>query len=452
MLINPFSIGIFGYMVWHYEHPNPPCTLSFCALRYGMEDNAAIDSLRRDHAPEPYKAPHTLVRKLAYVAVISAAMILAFTGFGVWSVVSHYLIRFAENSSVNISHALSSIERDSFFTAIPEGQRRVVAGIPPERLDQLDTRIRQFLKAFDIVKIKVYTRDKRIIYSTDREIIGESDLGNRRLSNALSGRNDAKLVRKDRVQDLANESKLDVDVVETYVPIYDDAGEVIGCFEVYMDVSNYRGEIWQIVSIALFVIAVISLVVYGIAFIFLHKIARKLRDAQNALERYAATDPLTGLHNRRHILVRARQELARLQRERAHKAHTGLSVTMLDLDHFKKINDSYGHLVGDEVLKETAQRIRATTRAYDLVGRLGGEEFVVVHPDADYTQARTIAGRIWEAIRAQPYVIDGNKIKVAASLGVATLDLTTETDLTPALQRADQALYNAKKAGRDRVV
>jgi diguanylate cyclase (GGDEF)-like protein len=347
---------------------------------------------------------------------------------------------------------LSSIERESFFTAIPEGQRRVVAGIPPERLEQLDTRIRQFLKAFDIVKIKVYTLDKRIIYSTDREIIGESDLGNRRLSNALTGRNDAKLVRKDRVQDLANESKLNVDVVETYVPIYDDAGEVIGCFEVYMDVSHYRGEIWQIVSIALVVIAVISLAVYGIAFIFLRKITRKLRDAQNALERYAATDPLTGLHNRRHILVRARQELARLQRERAHKAHAGLSVTMLDLDHFKKINDSYGHLVGDEVLKETAQRIRATTRAYDLVGRLGGEEFVVVHPDADYTQARTIAGRIWEAIRAQPYVIDGNKIKVAASLGVATLDLTAETDLTPALQRADRALYNAKKAGRDRVV
>lgn len=418
-----------------------------------MEDNATIESPRRDHAPEPFKASHTFLRMLTYVAAISAAMILAFTGFGVWSVVSHYLIRFAEKSSVNISRALSSIERDSFFTAIPEGQRRVVAEIPPERLEQLDARIRQFLKAFDIVKIKVYTRDRRIIYSTDREIIGERDLGNRRLSNALSGRNDAKLVRKDRVQDLANESKLDVDVVETYVPIYDDAGEVIGCFEVYIDVSHYRGEIWQIVSIALVVIALIPLVVYGIAFIFLRKITQKLRDAQNALERYAATDPLTGLHNRRHILARARQELARLQRERAHhKAHTGMSVTMLDLDHFKKVNDAYGHLVGDEVLKETALRIQATTRAYDLVGRLGGEEFVVVHPDADYMQARTIAGRIWEAIRAQPYVIEGNKIKVTASLGVATLDLTTENDLTPALQRADRALYNAKKAGRDRVV
>jgi len=417
-----------------------------------MNDNATIESPRREQAPEPLRAPHTFLRKLTYVAAISAAVILASTGFGVWSVVSHYVIRFAEKSSVNISSALSSIERDNFFTAIPEGRRAVVTEIPPDRLEQLDARIRQFLTAFDIVKIKVYTQDGRIIYSTDRAIIGERDLDNRQLANALSGRNDAKLVRKDRVQDLANESKLDVDVVETYVPIYDDAGEVIGCFEVYMDVSNYRGEIWQIVSIALVVIALISLVVYGFAFIFLRKITQRLKEAENTLERYAATDPLTGLHNRRHILVRARQELARLQRERPHKPQAGLSVTMLDLDHFKKINDAYGHLVGDEVLKETAQRIQATTRAYDLVGRLGGEEFVVVHPDADYTQAKTIAGRIWEAIRQEPYVIDGRRIKVAASIGVATMDLTTETDLTPALQRADSALYNAKKKGRDRVM
>lgn len=391
------------------------------------------------------------MRMLNYVAAISAALVLGSTGFGVWSVVSHYLIRFAERSSVNISIAVASIEWDSLFIAIPNGQRRVVAEIPPEQLDRLDSRIRQFLKAFDIVKIKVYTVEKRIVYSTDREIIGESDIANQRLRNALAGRNDAKLVHKERVQDLANESKLDVDVVETYVPIYDDAGNVIGAFEVYMDVSHYRGEIWQIVSIALFVIAALSLVVYGMAFFFLRRIIRKLREAQDALERFAATDPLTGLHNRRHVLLRARQELARMQRERAQRPHKGMSVTMLDLDHFKKINDRYGHLVGDEVLKETAQRIRATTRAYDLVGRLGGEEFVIVHPDAEYTQAKSIACRIWEAIRAQPYAIEGNRIRVGASLGVASMDLTSEADLTPALQRADRALYNAKKSGRDRV-
>lgn len=418
-----------------------------------MDIGTTIDSYRGEKAPESFKAPHTFLPTLTFISAVSAVVILAFTGFGVWSVVSHYVIRFAETSSVNISAALSSSERESFFTETLQGQRTVVREIPSDRLEEVDARIRQFLKDFDIVKIKVYARDGRIIYSTDHAIIGERDVDNRRLANALSGRNDVELVRKDQVQDLANESKIGVDVVETYVPIYGDNGEVIGCFEVYIDVSSYRGEIRQIVSIAIAVIALITLVVYGIAFIFLRKITKKLREAESTLERHAASDPLTGLHNRRHIFVRAREELARLQRDRAsNHPQSFLSVTMLDLDHFKKVNDAYGHLVGDEVLKETARRIQATTRAYDVVGRLGGEEFVIVHPDADYMQAKAIAGRIWEAIRREPYVVGGKKIKVAASLGVATLDPELEKDITPALQRADLALYNAKKAGRDRVV
>jgi diguanylate cyclase (GGDEF)-like protein len=418
-----------------------------------MNGKATPDVRQREQAPEHFKAPHTFLPRLAYIAALSIAMILALTGFGVWSVVSHYVIRFAEKRSVNISTALSSVERNSFFTVTSEGRRTVVAQIPPPRLDQLDSRIRQFLKAFDIVKIKVYTQHGRIIYSTDRAIIGERDVGNRRLAKALSGRNDASLVSKDRDQDLANESKISTDVVETYVPIFDDDGRVIGSFEVYMDVSRYRGEIRQIVSIAIVVIALIVFAVCGISFIFLRQITQKLKDAESTLERYAASDPLTGLHNRRHVFARARQELARLQRERGNEHPlAGMSVTLLDLDHFKKVNDAYGHLVGDEVLKETARRIQATTRVYDLVGRLGGEEFVIVHPDADYTQAKGIAGRVWEAIRQEPYVIEGRKITVAASLGVATLDPSVEKDITPALERADRALYNAKKEGRDRVM
>jgi diguanylate cyclase (GGDEF)-like protein len=398
------------------------------------------------------KAPHVFLRRLTYIAAGSAAAIILLTGFGVWTVVSHYVIRFAENSSVNVSAALLSSERDSFFTDTSDGKRKIVEEIPPDRFDRLDERIRHFLKPFGLLKVKVYTREARIIYSTDRVIIGERDTENRRLRNALGGRSDSELVRSDRVKDLANEQRLDVDVVETYVPIYDDGGGVIGCLEVYMDVSHYRDEIRQIVSLAVIVIGVIMLAVYGTSFKFLRRSTRKLDEAQDMLERYAATDPLTGLYNRRHILARARQELARLQREKSHDdGHLGISFTMLDLDHFKKINDAYGHLAGDEVLKETARRILATTRAYDLAGRFGGEEFIVVHPNADYAQAQGIASRIWGAIRAEPYVIDGRKINVTASLGVATLDPAAEIDFMPALKRADLALYEAKNTGRDRV-
>jgi diguanylate cyclase (GGDEF)-like protein len=419
----------------------------------GMPDNATVQTPRGDYHPEPLKEPKVFLRRLTCTAAVSAAIVLTLTGVGVWSVVSHYVTRFAENSSVNISTALSWTERDSFFTETPERERRVVAEIPPDRLVRVHGQIRRFLKSFDIAKIKVYNREARIIYSTDRAIIGETDIDNRRLRSALSGRNDAKLVRKGGIPDLANESRLDADVVETYVPIYDDDGEVIGCFEVYIDVSRYRAEIHQIVTIALIVISMIMLVVYGIAFKFVRRGTWKLKEAQDMLELYAASDPLTGVYNRRHLLVRARQELVRLQREKVHNGgHGGMSVTMLDLDHFKTVNDTYGHIVGDEVLKETARRIVSMTRVYDLVGRMGGEEFVIVHPDADYLHAKGIADRIWGAIRAEPYIIKGNHINVTASLGVATLDPAEARDFTSVLGRADRALYDAKNTGRDRVV
>jgi diguanylate cyclase (GGDEF)-like protein len=255
------------------------------------------------------------------------------------------------------------------------------------------------------------------------------------------------------MQDLANESRLDMDVVETYVPVYDKAGEVIGCFEIYMDVSSYRGEIQKIVTIAVVVISMIMLIVYAIAFKLIRRGTRKVKEAQEMLELYAASDPLTGVYNRRHLLVRAEQELARLEREKVYNSgHGGMSVTMVDLDYFKRVNDTYGHMIGDKVLKETARRIVATTRVYDLVGRMGGEEFIIIHPDADYLQARNIANRIWGAIRTEPYIVEGNNIPITASLGVATLDPTDGKDFTAVFGRADSALYDAKNAGRDRVM
>jgi diguanylate cyclase (GGDEF)-like protein len=419
-----------------------------------IESPPAATAAPEEHVGhESFDAHRLFLRRLNYVAALSAISIVLLTGFGVWTVVSHYVIRQAENLSMGISAALSTSELSSFFPATPRGAKEAPCELPPERLRALDARIRQFLNPFDIVKVKVYTADGCILFSTDPTIIGQRDAGNRRLRNALDGRSNAQLVRRDRVQDLTDEQRLDADVVEAYVPIRNTGGEVIGCFEAYMDVSRYRGEIRQIVSLAVAVISAILLGVHAASRAILRKITVQLKEGQDMLELYAASDPLTGLSNRRHLLVRARQEVARLRRELAHdRVHPGLSVTILDLDHFKNINDTHGHLVGDAVLKETARRILAMTRSYDLAGRLGGEEFIVVHPNSDYSEARGIARRIWQAIRAEPYVIEGRTINVTASLGVATFEPATEDDLTPALERADRALYGAKHAGRDRVV
>jgi two-component system cell cycle response regulator len=159
----------------------------------------------------------------------------------------------------------------------------------------------------------------------------------------------------------------------------------------------------------------------------------------------ATHDALTGLLNRRAILETLEKELARSTRE-----GTPLSVIMADLDHFKRINDTYGHLVGDAVLREAALRIQAAMRVYDAVGRYGGEEFLVVSPGCGLPEAAEQAERLRKRISKAAVHGRDSAIAVTMSLGVvtATAEVRQPGDL---LRLADDALYAAKHGGRDRV-
>jgi two-component system cell cycle response regulator len=129
-----------------------------------------------------------------------------------------------------------------------------------------------------------------------------------------------------------------------------------------------------------------------------------------------------------------------------------LSVMLVDVDHFKSVNDTYGHHAGDDVLKELAQRLRRSTRGIDLACRYGGEEFVVVMPDTDGEDARDAADRIRRSVAADPFVLaSGRALAVTISAGVATVDRTDDTPES-VIDRADRALYRAKSEGRNRVV
>lgn len=163
------------------------------------------------------------------------------------------------------------------------------------------------------------------------------------------------------------------------------------------------------------------------------------------LEKQARTDFLTGVDNRRHFLNVAEQEMARAQRYR-----TPLSVALLDLDYFKQINDTFGHEVGDRVLKELARICHNTLRELDSVGRMGGEEFAVLFPQTDGEQAFEIAERLRKAIAASEIALEqGPPVHFKTSIGVAAL-LDTDDNIDALLSRADRALYEAKRSGRNR--
>ena len=162
----------------------------------------------------------------------------------------------------------------------------------------------------------------------------------------------------------------------------------------------------------------------------------------------AITDSLTGLHNRRYMESHLRTLV-----EEAKSTGKPISVMIADIDFFKSVNDSYGHDIGDAVLKEFSDRLKQNVRGIDLACRLGGEEFVVVMPNTDLGQAYLVGERLRQQIAELPFVLgkDLGRLRVTASMGVATIDKTDES-VEDILKRADQALYAAKRRGRNRVV
>lgn len=171
--------------------------------------------------------------------------------------------------------------------------------------------------------------------------------------------------------------------------------------------------------------------------------------AKNQLEKLATVDSLTGLMNRRAIYKFTRGEL-----ERARRIADPISVIFLDIDKFKNINDTHGHLVGDEALKLTAQVIRQRSRTYDGTGRWAGDEFLIVLPGTCLQDAEKAAQRIIDGISTTPLVLPNDQsINIHASAGVAVLQKMTNspTLLDNLIQAADEALYRAKEAGGNTV-
>ena len=174
---------------------------------------------------------------------------------------------------------------------------------------------------------------------------------------------------------------------------------------------------------------------------------RRIVELQEALRTQATRDALTGVWNRGAILKILERELNRSVREGA-----SVGVVLADIDHFKRINDTLGHLTGDVVLQEMTTRMGAALRPYDALGRYGGEEFLIVLPGCDTAGTLTVAERVRTRISETPVQTPGGVVDVTGSLGAATTDGCPSTSPSALIQLADLALYRAKSAGRNRAL
>jgi diguanylate cyclase (GGDEF)-like protein/PAS domain S-box-containing protein len=185
-----------------------------------------------------------------------------------------------------------------------------------------------------------------------------------------------------------------------------------------------------------------------LAQVFANQAAIAIENARlfEQVQRLAITDDLTHLHNRRYFF-----EIAHREMERARRYQSPLSLIMIDIDHFKEVNDTHGHLIGDMVLKHIADRLQAELREIDILCRYGGEEFVVLMPDTNVEAASQVAERLRRAITQKPIQAENTQVEVTTSLGVAHMGPECRK-IDDLVRYADQALYQAKAAGRNQSI
>ena len=183
----------------------------------------------------------------------------------------------------------------------------------------------------------------------------------------------------------------------------------------------------------------------GLVTAMFNEMVERLHESQAQLEELATTDPLTGLANRKQIMASLE-----LQMEGFCRHGTNFSLLMLDIDFFKKVNDTYGHQAGDSVLVEIASILGTILRALDTAGRYGGEEFVVILDTADQEQAVQSAERIRRAVERHVFSWHGHELRITVSVGASTIHPNDET-VNSLIARVDEALYRAKSEGRNRV-
>ncbi len=217
-------------------------------------------------------------------------------------------------------------------------------------------------------------------------------------------------------------------------------GEVRGGISVTMDISGIQEKLrHNTIFIVLFGASTMALLMSLILF-FTRLLIRKLTEARQEIEEMATTDALTKLYNRRFLMARFEEEFQRASREKKN-----LCCILMDIDHFKAVNDTYGHSRGDDILVEVAARLKSATRNYDFVARFGGEEFLVIHI-GDIQGCLALAERIRLVIREEK--MHGLDIKM--SLGVAEI-IEADKTVEDLINRADSKLYEAKDSGRDQV-
>ena len=384
---------------------------------------------------------------LAVLVAVVAALALLYR-----DLVSDALVEAETHASVALTKTFANAvwpAHADFVKRAASLDRRTLAERP--ELAALDHDLRQLASGLSVVKVKIYDLNGLTVYSTDPRQIGENKLANPGYLRARDGYPASNITYRESFD--AWEGQIsDRHILATYVPVHGyDAAPVEAVLEVYSDVTDlvarmHRSQ-WTILAAVLGAMALIYLVIQLILVRYkrLLRAQEAARVAQEERIRHQAYhDSLTGLPNRARFGEQLEEALRRAKRNGA-----PLGLLFLDLDLFKRVNDSLGHDAGDALLRLAAERIRRAVREADLLFRMAGDEFIVLLEDVrGPEEAAMVAGRVLEGV-AEPLQVGEHQLAITASIGIA-LYPDDETVGERLIKAADTAMYRAKELGRNR--
>ena len=393
------------------------------------------------------KNPNFLEHLLIVVGSIAMIIVVALTAITTYNSSKEDVLSITEDDAVRIGKIIVVHYQYDLFN-----KNKLNEGWDSLEIGMFDRHVKTFLSPFEIHKIKIFNFNSEIIYSNEIDIIGIKDKNNKSLIKALQGKINSRLVQKDEIVDLSEEKQLNAEVVETYFPVSNDKGEIVGAMELYVDVTRYKDEVIHRVTTSIISISAILIIVFAISYFIVRMGSKEMKSLLDRLYKMATYDTLTGIYNRGTIIERAKSELSLMKRRIINgEPPKCLGIIMLDIDHFKKINDTHGHQAGDKVLCEFTDRIKQSLREYDVYGRWGGEEFVILLPETDQEKAAAAAERLRKLIKEKPFSTNGTSLNISASFGV-TCCYDPYESFDTLLAKADEAMYEAKESGRNCVI
>ena len=312
--------------------------------------------------------------------------------------------------------------------------------------DEIKTYLDHTCKDLNLWKIKIFSNTGETIYSTSDEEIGEINKNTYFQEIVSKGKIYTKVVEKN-TRSLENQI-VDADVVETYVPIMKE-GDFLGAFELYYDITIQKKSMNDLISqfnLLIYISAIILINVVVLILIIFRDSMKERQKFEHTLLKMANTDELTGLYNRRGF-----EELLQWEYRKVERYNRKACILLFDLDHFKKINDTYGHKAGDDVLVAVAQKCKSELRKSDILGRYGGEEFIVLLPDTDRVSALRVAEKLRRTIEYTSISTSEGTINLTISIGVASFGDKHVLSIDRVIKYADDSLYIAKRSGRNQI-